>query len=172
MHLGLTSLFSFVSSRPRSSTRAIRHPRSRRLFGERLETRYALAGDLIIPELPIPEDGQTLTPPADIVPPPVDPGMGDPGAGDPGSANVAPVITEFTFSTEGNWITIQGVVSDDQNSVGYLVEISGLLSLSLSVNADNIFSYRFEATPEYSGSIFAQTRDIFGLLSNIMEITI
>ncbi|MGI8980107.1 MAG: hypothetical protein ACR2FY_12860 [Pirellulaceae bacterium] len=90
----------------------------------------------------------------------------------PPALNAAPVISNFTFTYEGNCILIQGFVTDDQDPTGYAVSISGLLNLQLTVDANDWFSYSYEVTPEFSGTIFSQTQDAGGLFSNIAFITV
>ena len=170
MQLGLTSFFGSVLNWKKPSPRKRRPAcRGRRLLGEQLETRYALAGDLVVPIGPLLADGQPLVP-VELSPPPADPPVVpvDP----PPGLNAAPVISGFTFSYEGNWLTIMGFVTDDQDPTGYAVAISGIISVQLTVGADDWFIYTFEVTPETSGSIHSQTQDAGGLFSNIASITL
>ena len=168
MQLGLTSFFGSVLNWKKPSPRKRRPAcRGRRLLGEQLETRYALAGDLVVPIGPLLADGQPLVP-VELSPPPAEP-LVEPV--EP-PVNTAPVISNFTFSYEANWVTIRGFVTDDQDPTGYAVAISGIISVQLAVGADDWFSYVFEVTPETSGSIHSQTHDAFGLLSNIASITL
>ena len=132
-----------------------------------METRYALAGDLVVPIGPLLADGQPLVP-VELSPPPAEP-LVEPV--EP-PVNTAPVISNFTFSYEANWVTIRGFVTDDQDPTGYAVAISGIISVQLTVGVDDWFSYSFEVTPETSGSIHSQTHDAFGLFSNIASITV
>ena len=207
MRLAISTLLSSVFNRPNRFAFKGPHPggRPRRLLGERLETRYALADDLMLPEMPLPPPDDSTTPatspsdpssgspdsgtslppdPAGTMPtdpgttPPTDPGTtppADPGTtqpGDPNSGNIAPVISGFSFSIDGNWITLQGLVSDDQDPTGYSVDLSGIISFSVIVGQDNTFRYTFQVAPEYSGTIFAQTHDFLGLVSNISSVSI
>jgi hypothetical protein len=185
MHFAFTSLLNSVLNWPKKNPpkRSLGR-RPRRLLGEHLETRYALAGDLEVPEIPLPPvDGsvvssvETTLPPDPGTPPPMDPGMMPPDPAttppeDPQNENLAPVISDFTFVTDGNWITLRGLVGDDQDPTGYMVELSGIITATLTVGPDNTFSYTFQVTPEYSGTIFAQTHDFVGLLSNIASVSI
>ena len=170
MLLGLTSLFSTAFRRQKSPTK--RHlRRGRRLLGEQLETRYALAGDLVLPEEPLPGGSQDAPPADESTPSPGDAQV-DPSESDSGEENAAPWISDFTFVNEGNWITIRGFVTDDEDPTGYIVEIAGVVNFELTVDDDDWFSYRFAVTPEHTGTISAQTRDFLGLLSNIVSITL
>lgn len=220
MRLAISKLLSSVFKRPNRITfKGLPHGRRpRRLLGERLETRYALADDLMLPEIPLPppdefvdstmsatpltdptignqtsdptagqlaDPGTSLpldpattpltdpgtTPPTDPgTTPPADPGTVQPV--DPMSSNTAPVISAFSFVTDGNWITLQGLVSDDQDPTGYVVDLSGIITASLTVAPDNTFVYTFQISPDYSGTIFAQTQDFLGLTSNIASVSI
>lgn len=180
MNLGLTSLLDIFLKR-RSLAPIKRRPSRprRRLLGERLETRYALDGDVSSPE-PLPPDGSLEpTAPAEIAPPPdnsgseyASPNPNTSNPTPPGQNNSAPIISGFTFSRDGIWITVQGLVSDDQSPVGYVVDIWGVLSTQTTVGADNHFSWRFQIPQEYSGTVYARTRDLFGLLSNTASINI
>jgi hypothetical protein len=170
MHRGLSSFLGSVLNWHQPTPRKSRPiPRGRKLLGEQLEARYALAGDLVEPIGPLLADGQLNVSTVELSPP-ADPLVGfiEP----PGTINMAPVIAVFTFSYEGNWLTLRGFVTDDQDPSGYLVEFSGIISGSVAVGADDWFSYRFEFAPEYSGSIGAQTHDMLGLASNIAYITL
>lgn len=170
MQLGLSALFSSVLNWKTPSPKKHRPAcRGRRLLGEQLETRYALAGDVVTIEIPLLPDDQTIVP-AEVLPPPADPTT-EP-VEPPGGINAAPVISDFTFACLENWITIQGFVSDDQDPTGYTVTISGVLNVQLIVGADDWFIYTFEADPEFSGTIFSQTQDVYGLFSNIAFITV
>ncbi|MCE9526609.1 MAG: hypothetical protein K8R36_11200, partial [Planctomycetales bacterium] len=115
-------------------------------------------------------DPGTTTPTDPGTTPPADPGTVQPG--DPMSSNTAPVISAFSFVTDGDWITLQGLVSDDQDPTGYVVDLSGIITVSLTVAPDNTFVYTFQISPDYSGTIFAQTQDLLGLTSNIASVSI
>lgn len=186
MYHGLSSLLISVlkwpNRSPASGFPALRH---RRLRGEQLETRYALAGDVLLTEdpllvmdpapLPAVESPPLADAPVDqtsdpLAVPPPDPTPIQPP--DTTIVNAPPVINDFFFTTDGNWITIQGLVTDDQDPTGYFVNISGVIAVSVSVGEDNTFRYTFQVTPEFSGSIFAQTQDIYGLYSNIATVTV
>jgi hypothetical protein len=82
------------------------------------------------------------------------------------------VISEFTFVRDGNWLTIRGLVSDDQSPVGYKVDVWGIFVTQVTVGADNRFTCMFEIPQEYSGAVYARTRDLFGLLSNTASLSV
>jgi hypothetical protein len=187
MNLKLASLFSHILSWPQEAQTKSRPTRPRRrLMAERLETRYALAGDIDPPDLLPPDPTAIPDPPADIIPPITDPaagGTGDPGAGDPGTGdpgtttpptdvNQNPIISGFSFVLDGNWMTINGIVSDDQDPTGYIVSIWGIVDSTVIVDANHQFTLRFAVSPEYNGSVFAQTHDVLGLLSNTASLTV
>jgi len=68
---------------------------------------------------------------------------------------------------QGNWCTLRGWVSDDQNPAGDIVVFSGIASGLATVGTDFHFSYSFEILiPGFHGEITAVTSDTMGLLSN------
>ncbi|MFN0018488.1 MAG: hypothetical protein ACKVP0_09530 [Pirellulaceae bacterium] len=139
-------------------------------MAERLETRYALAGDLELPPVLPPNCGD-CPPPADVSPPPETPPV-TPPINPPPTGNTPPIIVEFNFTPDGNWIHFQGFVTDNQDPTGYVVHIWGLVNFNVTVAADDHFSFTIAVTPNISGSISAQTVDTYGLLSNIFTITL
>ena len=154
-------------------------------MAEQLETRYALAGDLemSLPPLIPPGGGESL-PPADVsLPstPPTDPILTPPTtppvlppiiSPPPGTGNTPPIIVEFNFTSDGDWINFQGLVTDDHDPTGYVVHVWGLGNFNLTVSADDHFSFSIAVTSEFNGTISAQTADTYGLLSNIFSITV
>lgn len=178
MHLGLAALISNITKWPQEGQKKHRPARfGRQLMAEQLESRYALAGDLELPIPPLlPPSGGELPPPAVVIPPlapptlpPLTPPIILPP---PGTGNAPPIIVTFDFTPDGNWLRFQGVVTDDHDPTGYIVHIWGLANFNISVAADDHFCFSIAVTPELSGSISAQTADMYGLLSNIYTITI
>jgi hypothetical protein len=186
MHLGLTTLISNILKWPREGQKKHRPARlGRKLVAEQLETRYALTGDLETSLAPLlPPDGGGSPPPADISTPPAsptDPILTPPTTPPvlppiipppPGTGNTPPIIVEFDFTSDGDWIHFQGLVTDDQDPTGYLVHIWGFASFNITVAADDHFSFSIAVTSELNGTISAQTADVYGLLSNTFTLTL
>ena len=172
MHIGLTSLLRLIRPSNQTARKKAVSSNRRKLSAEALESRFALSTLVPLPD--------TLTPPLDpsalpaVVPTnptgPTDPPPTNPPANplsDPLSTNAPPVIHDFAFTMDGNWCTLQGWVSDDQNPAGDIVVFSGMASGLATVGTDSHFSYAFQILmPGFHGEIVAVTSDLMGLLSN------
>ena len=175
MPLGLSSLFTSLFSLTKATPQKSRPIRRRcRLLGEQLETRYALAGDVIAPIDPLPAPTQDI--PAEEAPsnpgsscddaPPIGGTVETP----PTNSNQAPVITSFIFVLEGAWLTISGSVMDDQDPTGYIIQLTGILNGSIEVGVDDQFSQVFAWDPDVHGTVFGITQDAAGLISTMVSI--
>lgn len=172
MHLGLSSLFGLMRKRSNFGLKKNLRRQGRTLVAERLESRYALVGDLAdltmpLPLLPLPLDTTPANelppgiPPLPLETPPPGPGGMNPTSG----GNTTPSILDFNCLLEGQWLTVSGRVVDNQDPSGYVVHVSGLLNIFVTVGGDDLFSYRVAFNPEFQGTIFAVTQDYQGLMS-------
>jgi hypothetical protein len=88
----------------------------------------------------------------------------------------APVISNLTASQgSGNLWTFTGQVTDDQSVVGLVVTLGGLPSLqgvTATVNSQGWFSVTVQLKASESGTATAQTKDLWGLASNIAWTTV
>ena len=169
----------------------------RKLLVEQLESRFALS---TLTDVTVPLDTPNLTPDSQTpvlvgtvstatgttdstavgaADPPPDPSLAtsttNPTVLDPlggGSTNLPPVIVSFGYSIVGDWCNLWGVVMDDQDPTGQPVQLTGLIFASPTVGQNDTFFYRFEWTPDMSGSIYANFQDMYGLSSNTAMITV
>ena len=168
MRFGLASFLGGFLKSPKPTKQKHRaSSRRRQLLAEPLESRFALStldGGVVMPDEPvIPSDPvSSLTSPSGADPslPPTNPPV------DPPPVNFPPIIHDLTCTLEGTWYVVSGWVSDNVDPTGYTVQLSGVISASVMVAADDHFSYVFQFDPQLHGAIFALTHDMQGLLSN------
>ena len=167
MRFGLPSFLGrFLKSPQQTKQKHRAGSRSRKLFAEPLETRFALStlvGGVVVPEdVVVSSEPVTalVASPSAVDPPPTNP------LGNPPGSNTPPVIHDLTCTLEGNWYVVRGWVSDNVDPTGYTVQLSGVITGSAVVGVDDHFSYLLPFNPQLHGSIFAQTQDLPGLLSN------
>jgi hypothetical protein len=181
MQSGLTAILGAFFNPPRVSRQKPHRSQRRKLAAEQLESRFALStllgGDVpldapeAIPssETPTMEGVALSGDTADTDPPPTDPPSMDPMDG---SSNTAPQIVNFSYTIDAGWCTLTGLVVDDQDPTGQPVELNGLIFASPLVALDDYFTYRFEVTPETTGTITAIFTDMYALSSNTASVTL